>query len=99
MSEETIDPLVEIKFSELVSRKRAVFFFFDGVRYLLNTEGKVMKEGNEVTNKFKDDPIVKIKMLYMTGGKRKKRNTKSKTKIRKTKKSNKKFRQTKSKSR
>jgi hypothetical protein len=58
-----------------------------------------MKEGNDVTNDFKPDDIVKIKTLYMEGGKRKKRNTKSKTKIRKTKKSNKKFRQTKSKSR
>jgi hypothetical protein len=58
-----------------------------------------MKEGNEVTNDFKPDDIVKIKTLYMEAGKRKKRNTKSKTKIRKTKKSNKKFRHTKSKSR
>jgi hypothetical protein len=94
-----------IKFSELVDKHKGSLFERkkDGETYSINNWGEVVQKGIDFTDDFdlNEDVIIDSNDVGYGryGGKRKKRNTKSKTKIRKTKKSNKKFRQTKSKSR
>ena len=86
-------------FKEIKEKLRGYNLEARGLSFTIDTKGDIWNKGKVNNNLLRDEEIVLVELTPVTyGGKRKRRKTKSKTKIRKTKKSNNKFRKTKSRS-